>query len=152
MYEVLLGIFLVVALLLIGVILIQQGKGADMGASFGAGSSNTVFGASGSGSFLTRMTTILVIIFFSVALAINYLVSHRDRSADVKDDVFSSTASEAPAAVVPAPVTSQEIPVLEASSAEVPAAEIPATEVPDTEVPANEIPAAEVKESEVPKP
>lgn len=147
MYEVLLGIFLVVALLLIGVILIQQGKGADMGASFGAGSSNTVFGASGSGSFLTRMTTILVIIFFSVALAINYLVSHRDRSADVKDDVFSSTASEAPATVA-APVTSQEIPVLEATSAEVPAAEIPAMETPASEVPAAEA----AKESEVPKP
>lgn len=54
MYEILLVVYLLVSLALIGLVMIQQGKGADMGASFGAGASNTVFGSGGSGSFLTR--------------------------------------------------------------------------------------------------
>ena len=59
MYEILLVVYLLVSLALIGLVMIQQGKGADMGASFGAGASNTVFGSGGSGSFLTRTTAIL---------------------------------------------------------------------------------------------
>lgn len=58
MYEILLVVYLLVSLALIGLVMIQQGKGADMGASFGAGASNTVFGSGGSGSFLTRTTAI----------------------------------------------------------------------------------------------
>ena len=59
MYEALLVIFLIVAIALVGLIMLQQGKGADMGASFGAGASGTLFGSSGSGNFMTRMTGIL---------------------------------------------------------------------------------------------
>jgi len=66
MYEVLIVVYLVVALGLIGLILIQQGKGADMGASFGAGASGTLFGSSGSGNFLTRSTAVLAIGFFCI--------------------------------------------------------------------------------------
>ena len=51
-------VYLLVSLALIGLVMIQQGKGADMGASFGAGASNTVFGSGGSGSFLDRTITI----------------------------------------------------------------------------------------------
>ena len=63
---------LLAAAAIIGLVLIQQGRGADMGAGFGGGSSNTVFGSAGSGSFLTRMTTTLAIAFFvtSFGLAI----------------------------------------------------------------------------------
>ncbi|MCV5261291.1 preprotein translocase subunit SecG, partial [Escherichia coli] len=64
MFSVLLVIYLLAALGVIGLVLIQQGKGADMGASFGAGASNTVFGAGGSGNFLTRTTAILATVFF----------------------------------------------------------------------------------------
>ena len=64
MFSVLLVIYLLAALGVIGLVLIQQGKGADMGASFGAGASNTVFGASGSGNFLTRTTAILATTYF----------------------------------------------------------------------------------------
>ena len=64
MYQILMIAYLVVALALIGFILVQQGKGAGMGASFGSGASGTVFGASGSGNFLTKTTTILAIAFF----------------------------------------------------------------------------------------
>ena len=59
MYEALLVVFLIVAIGLVGLIMLQQGKGADMGASFGAGASATLFGSSGSGNFMTRMTAVL---------------------------------------------------------------------------------------------
>ncbi|GHA50828.1 preprotein translocase subunit SecG [Photobacterium aphoticum] len=70
MYEILLVIYLLAALGVIGLVLVQQGKGADMGASFGAGASGTLFGASGSGNFLTRMTAILATIFFIISLVL----------------------------------------------------------------------------------
>lgn len=92
MQTVLMILLLIVALALIGVILIQQGKGAEMGASFGAGASGTVFGAPGSGNFLTRATTILAVVFFSVALALAYLYSQP--VADSENDIFNAAADE----------------------------------------------------------
>ncbi len=80
MTTILLVIYLLSAAGLIGLVLIQQGKGADMGASFGAGASNTVFGASGSGNFLTRMTTICAIAFFAVALIFGNLAVSKTES------------------------------------------------------------------------
>ncbi|WP_163930287.1 preprotein translocase subunit SecG [Paraferrimonas sp. SM1919] len=70
MYDVLIVLYVIVAIALIGLVLIQQGKGADMGASFGAGSSATLFGSSGSGNFLTRTTAILAVGFFVLSLLI----------------------------------------------------------------------------------
>jgi preprotein translocase subunit SecG len=66
----LLIVLVVVSLAVIGLILIQQGKGADIGAAFGSGASNSVFGSQGSGNFLTRATAILVTIFFICCLAL----------------------------------------------------------------------------------
>lgn len=85
MQETILIVYLVVAIALVGIILIQQGKGAEMGASFGAGGANTVFGAAGSGNALTKTTTILAILFFGIALAISYLNS---APAVATDSVF----------------------------------------------------------------
>ncbi|EBY6506846.1 preprotein translocase subunit SecG, partial [Salmonella enterica subsp. enterica serovar Agama] len=68
MYEALLVVFLIVAIGLVGLIMLQQGKGADMGASFGAGASATLFGSSGSGNFMTRMTAVLATLFFIISL------------------------------------------------------------------------------------
>ncbi|MCH1929120.1 preprotein translocase subunit SecG [Shewanella sp. A25] len=82
MYEVLVVIYLLVALGLIGLILIQQGKGADMGASFGAGASGTLFGSSGSGNFLTRTTAILAIAFFTLSLLIGNLSANHAKNED----------------------------------------------------------------------
>lgn len=82
MYEVLLVIYLLVALGLIGLVLIQQGKGADMGASFGAGASGTLFGSSGSGNFLTRTTAILAIAFFTLSLIIGNLSANHAKNED----------------------------------------------------------------------
>jgi len=64
MHSILLIVHILVAAALIGLVLIQQGKGADMGAAFGSGASNTVFGSRGSASFLTRATAFLAIVFF----------------------------------------------------------------------------------------
>jgi preprotein translocase subunit SecG len=75
MYEIFLIAYLLIALLLIGLIMLQQGKGAGMGASFGAGASNTVFGSSGSGNFLTRATAFLAVVFFVLSLVLGNLAS-----------------------------------------------------------------------------
>ncbi|QJR82477.1 preprotein translocase subunit SecG [Alteromonas pelagimontana] len=82
LYEVLLVAYLIIALLLIGFVLIQQGKGADMGASFGAGGSNTVFGSSGSGNFMTRTTGILATLFFLISLILGNLTANREKGGD----------------------------------------------------------------------
>ncbi len=63
-------VHVIVAIVIVGLVLLQQGKGADAGASFGAGASQTVFGASGSGSFLVKATTIAATIFFVTSLSL----------------------------------------------------------------------------------
>ena len=82
LYQVLIIIYLIVALCLIGLVLIQHGKGADMGASFGAGSSATIFGSSGSGNFLTKATTWLAIAFFAISLVLGNLTANKVKSVD----------------------------------------------------------------------
>lgn len=69
------------ALAIIGVVMLQHGKGADMGAGFGAGASATVFGAAGSGNFLTRTTTIAAIVFFVTSFSLAYFAKERAVSA-----------------------------------------------------------------------
>ena len=65
------------ALAIIGLVLIQQGKGADMGAAFGSGSSGSVFGATGSANFLSRTTAVFAVIFFVSTLGITWLGSKK---------------------------------------------------------------------------
>lgn len=72
MFTFILVVHIIVAIGLSGLILIQHGKGADAGASFGSGAAGTVFGASGSGNFLTRVTAVLAVIFFCTSLALAY--------------------------------------------------------------------------------
>lgn len=81
MYEVSLVIYLLVAIALIAMILLQKGKGAEMGASFGSGASNTVFGASGSGNFLTRLTAILAVSFFLMSLILGNMAANQGGNA-----------------------------------------------------------------------
>jgi len=82
LYQVLIITYLIVSICLIGLVLIQQGKGADMGASFGAGSSATIFGSSGSGNFLTKATTWLAIAFFVISLVLGNLTANKIKSTD----------------------------------------------------------------------
>ena len=72
MYEIVIVLLLLVSIAIVALILVQQGKGAGMGASFGAGASATVFGAVGSGNFLTRSTWTLALVFFGLCLFIGY--------------------------------------------------------------------------------
>lgn len=92
MYQVLLVIYPVIAVALIAFILVQQGKGADMGASFGAGASGTVFGALGAGNFLTRTTSVLAIAFFVVSLLLGNLGSHKSVTQGTFDDLSNVAA------------------------------------------------------------
>jgi preprotein translocase subunit SecG len=82
-YTLLFVLQVVVAVALIGFVLIQHGKGADAGAAFGSGSSSTVFGSQGSGSFLTKVTTFLAILFLANSLLLAYLSTQKIREAPV---------------------------------------------------------------------
>ena len=73
-YTILVVVQVVVAISLIGLILVQHGKGADAGAAFGSGASGTVFGAQGSANFLSRATSALATVFFAISLTLAYLV------------------------------------------------------------------------------
>lgn len=97
MKDVLIVVYLLVALLLIGLVLIQRGKGADMGASFGAGSSNTVFGATGSGNFLTRSTAFLATLFFVISLVLGALTAQEAKQVEQLDIISVPAAEEIPA-------------------------------------------------------
>ena len=93
------------ALALIGFILIQHGKGADVGAAFGGGASGSVFGARGSANFLSRTTAILAVVFFVSSLVLTYMASQRQDRKGVMD----RAATEAPAA--PAPASTVQVPL-----------------------------------------
>jgi len=94
-----------VGLSIIGLVLIQHGKGADMGAAFGGGSSGSLFGSSGSANFLSRTTAALATIFFLTSLGLSYLASNRtNASTSVLEQVQTqSKPLEQPAAPVQAP-------------------------------------------------
>lgn len=76
MYQIMLMIHVVIAIAIIGLVLIQHGKGADIGAAFGSGASGTVFGSQGSGGFLFKLTGGLAMAFFATSLTLGYIVSN----------------------------------------------------------------------------
>jgi preprotein translocase subunit SecG len=84
------------AISLIVLILMQHGKGADAGAAFGSGASATVFGARGSGNFMTRATTIIAILFFVVCLSLAYISSHRAAPDSVSGSVTAQESEVVP--------------------------------------------------------
>ena len=94
MYSALLIIYLVVSIALIAFILLQQGKGADAGASFGGGASGTVFGSAGAGNFLSRTTAVLAIIFFVISIVIGNINSHKNNAKQGEFDDLSGTAEQ----------------------------------------------------------
>jgi len=79
--NVLIVLHVVVALGIIGLVLLQHGKGADMGSGFGAGASASLFGATGSANFLSRTTAVLATVFFLTSLALAYFATHRPKSS-----------------------------------------------------------------------
>jgi preprotein translocase subunit SecG len=74
-FSLVLSVHVIVGLSVIGLVLVQHGKGADMGAAFGSGSSGSLFGASGSANFLSRTTAVLATVFFITSLSLSYLAS-----------------------------------------------------------------------------
>ena len=82
MEQIILIVHLLVALAIIGLIMLQQGKGADMGASFGAGGSQTLFGSDGSGNVLTRATGWLVTLFFATSFGLALMANQRSVEID----------------------------------------------------------------------
>ena len=100
MFSALLILQVVLGLSIIGLVLLQQGKGADMGAAFGAGSAGTVFGARGGGSFLSRTTAILAAGFFlnSILLSSPLVRTAQDPSASVTERIAVPETSDAPVA------------------------------------------------------
>ena len=78
-------IHIITAAALIGLVLLQQGKGADMGAAFGAGASQTVFGARGSANFLSRTTSVLATIFFITSLTLAYFAGQVRQGESIVD-------------------------------------------------------------------
>ncbi len=110
--SVILAVQMLSALGMIGLILIQHGKGADMGASFGSGSSGSLFGASGSANFLSRSTAGLAMVFFVATLALAYLSNARPVSSGSVLEGAAPITAPAPAASgaageVPAPAAGQ---------------------------------------------
>lgn len=130
MYQVLMISFLVIAVALVAMILVQHGKGADMGASFGAGASNTVFGSSGSGNFLTKTTAILAALFFATALALGYMTSNQNKQLASDVDIAAELSNEGTAESV-------EVPAVETGIPSIGIEDVPATEaaaIPDAPV------------------
>ncbi len=90
------------ALVMIGLILIQHGKGADMGAAFGSGGSGSLFGASGSANFMSRATAVLAAVFFVATLTLSYFGNLRStESGSVLERAAVTTPTTAPAAASP---------------------------------------------------
>ena len=94
--SILLGVQVLLSISLIVLILMQHGKGADAGAAFGSGASATVFGAKGSGNFMTRATTLLAILFFIVCMSLAYVSSNRAAPQGVTGSVISQGLEMAP--------------------------------------------------------
>src|ERR1700690_2399076 len=86
----------------IGLVLLQHGKGADMGAAFGSGSSGSLFGATGSANFLSRTTAALAAVFFLTSLGLAYLATHRPQTTGVGSVMQGVTAPPPAAAPKPA--------------------------------------------------
>ena len=102
MYEILIVVYLIIAIALVGLILIQQGKGADMGASFGAGASATLFGSNGSGNFLTKTTTLLATAFFILSIFLGSMTANSVKKEDAFSDLSVPTET--------APAMEMEVP------------------------------------------
>jgi preprotein translocase subunit SecG len=123
-YEVLIIVYLIVAIMLIGFVLIQQGKGADMGASFGSGGSNTVFGSAGSGNFLTRTTAILATLFFVISLILGNQTADKEKSLDewqnLEVPVLDQTVDSDVPASEPEALMQSDVPALAEPEEDVP--------------------------------
>ena len=111
LHNVLLIVHLLVAIGVVALVLLQQGKGADAGAAFGGGASSTVFGSQGSSSFLTRATGILATVFFITSLSLAYLSIQNKNPTSVVDTVTEQKLDVPAAAVTKPAKPTSDVPV-----------------------------------------
>lgn len=120
MYQIILLFHVFAAVCIIALVLVQQGKGATMGAGFGSGASQTVFGSRGSGSFLFRITASFVAVFFLTSIGLNYMASQAVRREKV---------------IMLPPAQQQEMPATGSDAKTVPVAPLQSPTLP-TDIPA----------------
>ncbi len=110
MYPIIITIHVIVCVLMVLVVLLQQGKGAEIGAVFG--SSEALFGSAGPATFLSKMTTILAVLFMVTSLSLSYMAAHRTSGSVMEDvgAVKTIPTQTAPPAAVPAPVPAPAAP------------------------------------------
>jgi len=122
MEKIVLVVHVLAAISIIGLILLQQGKGAAMGASFGSGASQTLFGSQGSGNFFSRATALVAVVFFATSFGLAVVAKN---NASIGDFAIPSLSDDAEIPVVE-PVNNSEVPVIEdqapAANDEIPAA------------------------------
>lgn len=116
LYSAILAVHILVGIAVIGLVLVQHGKGADMGAAFGSGASGSLFGASGSANFLSRTTAVFATVFFLTSLGLSYMATNRTQApaASVMDH-----AKDEPAAA-PQPAPAQPAPESDSKAKEIP--------------------------------
>ncbi len=120
---------IVAALAMIGLVLVQHGKGADMGASFGSGASGSLFGATGSANFLSRTTAVLAAVFFAATTYLAFVANDRGQPMDDAGSVLDRPATSAPAPAAP-PTGAALIPGASPDAPAAPAAPAPAPAAP----------------------
>jgi preprotein translocase subunit SecG len=109
LHNLLVALQIIAALVMIGLVLVQHGKGADMGAAFGSGASGSLFGATGSANFLSRSTAVCATVFFAATLALAFFANDRGVRPAGGTSVLESVPAAAPAASVPAAAASAAV-------------------------------------------
>ena len=139
LHNIVLVVHIICAGMIIGLVLLQRGKGAEAGTGFGAGASGTVFGARGSANFLSRATGVLATVFFITSLALAYLSTQRAAPTSLLDTPAQTAPAPAPQTqpsappqgATPAPSAS-DLPQLPKDSQPAPSGDTPPATSPDT--------------------
>jgi preprotein translocase subunit SecG len=131
LFNIIIVIQVLSALIIIGLVLLQHGKGADMGAAFGSGASGSLFGATGSSNFMSKSTAVAAAVFFASTLGLVYASNNRTSTVDagVMGRAVVAPAT-APAKAAPAPVNPNAIPATTAPATPAAAAPAPVTAIP----------------------
>lgn len=137
MESIIIAAHIVIALAIIGLILLQQGKGAEAGASFGGGASQTVFGSQGGGNFFAKITAILAFLFFVTSFTLTILAKNQSVTSLVEPGVPIIEAPESDVPTLEANPAESDVPSLEAAPTE---SDLPTVET-EADLPVPETPA-----------
>jgi preprotein translocase subunit SecG len=128
---VILGVHVLLALMIIGLVLLQRGKGAEAGAGFGSGASGTVFGARGTSTLFSKLTAVFAALFFVTSLSLAYLGSHATAEPTSVLERAAQAAAAAPSKAPPPAITPSTTP----AAAPAPPAIAPAPDAPNSTPP-----------------